>query len=151
MLYLAALKDIPRELFESADIDGATWLQKTIFVIVPLVRHATLIAVAIGVVLSVKVFDLVFLMAGGYYKSEVLSTLIWRLAFTRYRMGDASAVSIMQFFFVVLLLVPHICYDALKSCYFHKNFATESSCCFWSNRRLSILLIKSLLLQQENF
>ena len=44
VLYLAALKDIPRELFENADIEGATKIQVIRFVVIPLVRHASLIA-----------------------------------------------------------------------------------------------------------
>lgn len=114
VLYLAALKDIPRELIETADIDGATWGQKLRHVVIPLVQHATLIGVSIGIVLSVRVFDLVFLMAGGYYKNEVLSTLIWKLAFNRYRVGTASAVSIIQFVIVVVILVPYISMNIKK-------------------------------------
>jgi ABC-type sugar transport system permease subunit len=114
VLYLAALKDIPKELFETAEIDGASWYQKIAYIVIPLVRHATLIAISIGVVLSVKVFDLVFLMAGGYYKNEVLSTLIWTLAFDHFRMGTASAVSIIQFFIVIFILVPYIWYNVTR-------------------------------------
>ena len=66
VLYLAALKDIPRDLFENAEIEGASRIQVIRFVVIPLVRHATLIGISIGIVLSLKVFDLVFLMAGGY-------------------------------------------------------------------------------------
>lgn len=108
VLYVAALKEIPQELIETADIDGASWLQKLRHVTIPLVRHATLVAISIGIVLSVKVFDLVFLMAGGYYKDEVMSTLIWKLAFNRYRVGAASAVAIVQFALVLIILVPYI-------------------------------------------
>lgn len=108
VLYVAALKEIPKELIETADIDGASWLQKLRHVIIPLVKHATLVAISIGIVLSVKVFDLVFLMAGGYYKDEVMSTLIWKLAFNRYQVGSASAVAIVQFAIVLVILVPYI-------------------------------------------
>ena len=108
VLYVAALRDIPRELFETAEINGASRLQKIRYVVIPLVRHATLIAVSIGVVLSVKVFDLVFLMAGGYYKNEVMSILVWRMAFDQFRMGVASSVSIIQFVAVVILLIPYL-------------------------------------------
>jgi ABC-type sugar transport system permease subunit len=108
VLYLAALKDIPRDLFENAEIEGASRIQVTRFVVIPLVRHATLIGISIGIVLSLKVFDLVFLMAGGYYKNDVLSTLIWKLAFERYLVGPASAVAIIQFLIVCTLLVPYL-------------------------------------------
>lgn len=108
ILYLAALKDIPTDLFNAANLDGATWLQRLRYVVIPLVRHATMISISIGIVLSVKVFDLVFLMAGGYYKNDVLSTLVWRQAFSLYKLGSASAVSVVQFGIVVLILIPYL-------------------------------------------
>jgi ABC-type sugar transport system permease subunit len=114
VLYLAALKDIPKELFENADIEGATKTQVIRLVIIPLVRHASLVAIAIGIVLSLKVFDLVFLMAGGYYKNDVLSTLIWKLAFERYLVGPASAVAIIQFLIVGIILVPYLWINVTK-------------------------------------
>jgi ABC-type sugar transport system permease subunit len=108
VLYLAAIKDIPRELLEAAESDGATRFQKIRHIVIPLVGHATMIAASIGIVLSVKVFDLVYLMAGRYYKNDVLSTLVWRLAFDEYKVGQASAVSVIQFLIIVILVVPYV-------------------------------------------
>jgi ABC-type sugar transport system permease subunit len=107
-LYLAALKDIPAELYEAARVDGATNFQKIIHITIPMLRSATMIVVSLGFVLSVKVFDLVYLMAGGYYKNEVLSTLVWNFAFNRMRFGMASAVSVIQFIIVLIFVVPYI-------------------------------------------
>jgi raffinose/stachyose/melibiose transport system permease protein len=108
VLYLAAIKDIPRELLEAAESDGATNFQKIRHIVIPLVGHATMIAASIGIVLSVKVFDLVFLMSGRYYKNDVLGTLVWRLAFDEYKVGLASAISVIQFLIIVVLVIPYV-------------------------------------------
>jgi ABC-type sugar transport system permease subunit len=106
VLYTSAIKEIPAELFDAAAIDGASNWQKLRYIIVPMVNHATQICISIGLVLSVKIFDLVFLMSGGYYKDDVLSTLVWKL-FSQFKIGPSSAVSVIQFLFAFLLVVPY--------------------------------------------
>ncbi len=106
VLYLSAIKEIPEELFDAAAIDGATTMQEVRFIVLPMVNHATQICISIGLVLSVKIFDLVFLMSGGYYKDDVLSTLVWKL-FSQFKIGQSSAVSVIQFLFAFLLVVPY--------------------------------------------
>lgn len=106
VLYLSAIKEIPEELFDAASIDGATNFQKVRYIVIPMVNHATQICISIGLVLSVKIFDLVFLMSGGYYKDDVLSTLVWKL-FSQFKIGQASAVSVIQFLFAFILVVPY--------------------------------------------
>ena len=106
VLYIAAIKEIPEELFDAAAIDGASNTQKIVYIIIPMVRHATTVCISIGIVLSVKIFDLIFLMSGGYYKDDVLSTLVWKL-FSQLKIGSASAVSVIQFLFAFILVVPY--------------------------------------------
>lgn len=106
VLYISAIKEIPDELFDAAEIDGVSSFQKIRYIIIPMVRHATTVCISIGLVLSVKIFDLIFLMSGGYYKDDVLSTLVWKL-FSQLKIGSASAVSVIQFVFAFILVVPY--------------------------------------------
>ncbi len=106
VLYISAIKDIPSELFEAAEIDGAGSIRQIFYIIIPLVKHASQICIAMGIVLSVKIFDLVFLMSGGYHENNVLSTLVWNL-FSQFKIGSASAVSVVQFLFVIVIVVPY--------------------------------------------
>ena len=108
VIYLAAIQDIPKELLEAAELDGATRLQRLRHIVVPLVRHATIIVVALGAILSMKVFDLVYLMTGGYYKNDVIGTLIWRVAFEQFKLGKASAIAVIQFLVIAILVIPYV-------------------------------------------
>jgi ABC-type sugar transport system permease subunit len=111
ILYLAAIQDIPRNVLEAARLDGITWFRNITSIILPLVRHATIIVVSIGLILSVKVFDLIYIMSGGYYKNDVLATLVWRYAFDRHRVGRAAAVAVVQFAIIAAVVVPYVLYQ----------------------------------------
>jgi ABC-type sugar transport system permease subunit len=108
ILYLAAIQDIPQDLLEAADLDGASTFYKIIRIVIPFVQHATIVVVALGTILSMKVFDLVYLMTGGYYKNDVLGTYLWRLAFDHYQLGRASAVAVVQFLIVCIVVIPYL-------------------------------------------
>ncbi len=85
-----------------------TGLRRIRHIVIPLVGHATTVVVALGAILSMKVFDLVFLMTGGYYKNDVVGTLLWRYAFEQYEFGRASAVAVVQLLIVALIVVPYL-------------------------------------------
>lgn len=108
ILYLAAIQDIPQDLIETADLEGASTWCKIFNIIIPFVRHATVIVVALGTILAMKVFDLIYLMTGGYYKNDVMGTYLWRLAFGHYQMGRASAVAVIQFLMVSAIVIPYL-------------------------------------------
>lgn len=108
IIYLAAIQDIPQDLLEAAELDGTTEFQKVRYIIIPLVRHATIVVITLGTILSMKVFDLVYLMSGGYYKNDVMGTLIWRMAFEQYRVGRASATAGTQFLIIAAMVIPYI-------------------------------------------
>jgi multiple sugar transport system permease protein/raffinose/stachyose/melibiose transport system permease protein len=111
VIYLAAIQDIPADLLDAADLDGATPFQKVIYIIIPLVRHATTIVIALGAIMAMKVFDLVFLLTGGYYKNDVLGTLIWRIGFDQYHIGRASAVAVIDFLIIAAIVIPYIAWQ----------------------------------------
>ena len=50
VLYLAALQDIPRTLYEAADIDGATGVKKLVYITVPLLRNITAFLMVISII-----------------------------------------------------------------------------------------------------
>lgn len=108
IIYLAAIQDIPQDLIEAADLDGASTFYKVRHIVIPFIRHATTVVVALGTILSMKVFDLAYIMTGSYYKNDVLGTYIWRLAFDQYELGKASAVSVIEFLIITAVVIPYI-------------------------------------------
>ena len=65
IIYLAALLGVPSSLFEAADLDGATFLQKVWFIVLPLVKPTTLFLLVTGVIGSFQVFMNAYMMSGG--------------------------------------------------------------------------------------
>jgi multiple sugar transport system permease protein len=105
VLYLAGLQDIPREIYEAAAVDGATPWQQIRFITIPMLSRTTTLVVLLQIIASLKIFDQVYLMtAGGPGTStQVVLQLVTNTAFTDYRVGAASAASVLLF--VVILLV----------------------------------------------
>ena len=65
IIYLAALLGVPSSLFEAADLDGATFLQKVWFIVLPLVKPTTLFLLVTGVIGSFQVFMNAYMMTDG--------------------------------------------------------------------------------------
>ncbi|HCA84034.1 MAG TPA: sugar ABC transporter permease [Streptomyces sp.] len=65
MLYLAALQNIPKELYESADVDGASTARKFLSVTVPGVRPATTLVVIVATITGANLFTEPYLLTGG--------------------------------------------------------------------------------------
>ena len=103
VLYLAGLQDIPRELYEAAAIDGAGPWQQIRMITVPLLARTTTLVVVLQVIASLKVFDQMYIMTSGGPNFSTRSALqyIYDEGFTNFRVGYASALS-MLFFLVVL-------------------------------------------------
>ena len=105
ILYLAGLQDIPRELYEAAAVDGASQWQQIRSITIPLLSRTTTLVVLLQIIASLKIFDQVFLMTEGGpgLSTRVLLLLVTDMAFTDYRVGAASAASVLLF--VLILLV----------------------------------------------
>jgi len=108
-LYLAAIRDIPREIFEAARVDGATDVQVFRFVIVPNVGHATMIVVAMLVLFTLKVFDLVWVMTfgGPGISTEVLPFFMFVATFRQQFIGIGAAISVIILLLAIAVVVPY--------------------------------------------
>jgi multiple sugar transport system permease protein len=105
VLYLAGLQDIPRELYEAAAVDGASPWQQIRSITIPLLNRTTTLVILLQIVASMKIFDQVYLMTAGGpgISTQVLLGLVTTTAFTDYRVGAASAASVLLF--IVILLI----------------------------------------------
>ncbi len=107
VLYLAGLQDVPRELYEAAAVDGATPWQQIRSITIPLLRRTTTLVILLQIIASMKIFDQVYLMTGGGpgISTQVLLGLVTGTAFTDYRVGAASAASVLLFIVILLITV----------------------------------------------
>ena len=99
ILMLAGLQQIPDELEEAAAIDGANWWQTFRYVTVPLLGPTVRVSVFLGIIGSLQLFDLVWVMTGGgpVDASNTMATYFIDWAFRRSQFGYASAVSVIIF------------------------------------------------------
>jgi len=103
VLYLAGLQEIPHDLYEAASLDGAGPWQQIRGITIPLLARTTTLVAVLQVIASLKVFDQMYIMTSGGPNFATRSVLqyVYDEAFTNFRVGYASAVS-MLFFLVVL-------------------------------------------------
>jgi multiple sugar transport system permease protein len=109
LLLLAGLAQVPDELTEAAEVDGATWWERMSRVILPNMKAAIMVAVLFRALDAFRIFDNVFIMTNGAFGTEVLSLLAYRTSISRLEIGMGSAVSVLLFICVLL-----ICFIAIK-------------------------------------
>jgi multiple sugar transport system permease protein len=111
VVYLAALQDVPRELYEAAALDGATpWKQFT-NVTVPTVRATTLFLLVVNVIWSFQIFDVVYVMTNGGpgYDTSMLVTYAYDRGFgPSHLYGYGSTIGVVLFALTLLLTVVQL-------------------------------------------
>ncbi|MFQ6026308.1 MAG: carbohydrate ABC transporter permease [Dehalococcoidia bacterium] len=109
MVVLAAgLKGISSEVLEAARVDGAGEWQIFRRIIIPLL-WPTIVVVAITLMINaLKIFDLVFVMTGGRFGTDVIATRMWREMFISSNFGRASALAVLLLLAIVPVLVMNI-------------------------------------------
>ncbi len=97
--FLAAMQDIPKELLEAAEVDGAGRIQVFLNVTLPLLRPAIFLVVALGTIGAFQMFDQAKFMTNGGPLNSTLTPLlqIYNTAFTDNQFGYASAMSVVLF------------------------------------------------------
>jgi multiple sugar transport system permease protein len=110
LIFLAGLKGIPVELYESASIDGAGAIRKFVSITLPLMTPVILYDLIIGLSLGLQVFTPAYILTGGGERAAgpdnsllTFVFLIYRQAFQFGQMGYAAAVSVVLFITSVIL------------------------------------------------
>ncbi len=114
VIFLAGLTAIPRDLLEAAAVDGVPWRKQVQHVVLPLLRPATVVVIALSVINSLKGFDILYIMTAGgpFNSSDTLAMFMYNESFKKYRMGYGSAISVVLF--LITLTVIFIYFRQLK-------------------------------------
>lgn len=102
---LGALQSIPHELYEAADIDGASWYHKLKNITIPLIKPVMIPAITLGIVWTFNSLNIVWLVSNGGEPSDnthILVSFVYKAAFNLYRYGYAAALSIVIFFILLI-------------------------------------------------
>jgi ABC-type sugar transport system permease subunit len=105
ILVLAGLQTIPRDLYESAELDGASPMARFFRITLPLIRSTIFLCFIVGIINSFTVFDMVYVMTNGGpgHATEILITNIYKNAFTFNKIGFAAAMTVFMFVFLLIV------------------------------------------------
>ena len=111
IVYLAGLRAIPTSHFEAARVDGASTIRMYWRVIIPQLRTATVSALVVLTVFSLKAFDFLFSMYGGYQpgpSADILATRMVREAYANGNWAYGSAIAVILFIMALAIVTPYI-------------------------------------------
>lgn len=112
LIWLAALTNIPQELRDAALVDGANRLQSFFRVELPLLRPTAVFIAAISTINAFQGFTLQYTISPGrggpVDANTTMGLLIWKYGFQFYRMGDASAVSVVLFVMIMIVVAVQL-------------------------------------------
>ena len=109
-MFLAGLRSIPEELREAAHVDGASWLQTFRYIILPLLNPILLAAIIILGHISLKIFDLVFVMTfgGPGYATDMPGLHMFIATFRQNLYARGAAIATVLLLMVAVLIVPYL-------------------------------------------
>lgn len=105
IIYIAALLGIDNTYYEAAEIDGANFLQKVRYIVIPLVKPTTLFLLVTGIIGSFQVFMNAYMMTGGGpdNNTTMIGLLIYNNAFVHSKYGLACAQAIVLAIIIAIL------------------------------------------------
>jgi alpha-glucoside transport system permease protein len=104
----AAIKGIPTEQLEAAELDGTNGWQRFWNVTLPGIRGALVVVVTTISIATLKVFDIVRTMTGGNFETSVVANEMYTQAFRAIEPGRGSALALVLFVLVVPIVVYNI-------------------------------------------
>ncbi|MCJ7624018.1 MAG: sugar ABC transporter permease [Anaerolineaceae bacterium] len=110
VLFSSAIKGVPSELMEAARIDGANEFQVFFKIMLTSIAGTIIMVSTTIVIFTLKIFDVVFVMTGGQFKTQVIATQFYRELFINRNSGLGSAIAII----LLIAVVPVIIYNLVK-------------------------------------
>jgi alpha-glucoside transport system permease protein len=108
VLFSAALKGIPVDIIEAGRVDGANEVQIFFGIMIPQIQ-GTIIAVSTTILIfTLKIFDVVWVMTGGQFDTQVIATQFYREYFTAQNSGYGSAIAIVLLVTVIPVMIYNL-------------------------------------------
>lgn len=110
ILYIAAMIGVPKDLFEAAEVDGASRWHVITKILIPSVSSTSIYIAIINIIAVLKIFVVIQLLTGGgpNNASVTLMYYLYNNAFKYNQLGIASAVGVIMFLITLLLSVPQL-------------------------------------------
>ncbi len=110
VFFLAGMQNIDEQIYEAAEIDGATKLQRIIKITLPMLKNILSIVIIMQLILSFKVFTYVYVMTDGLPagQTHVIGTLLYRYAFRLSQFGYSSVLSIVMLIIAIIFAIIYL-------------------------------------------
>ena len=110
LILLAGLQAIPKELYEAAEIDGASKVQSFFFVTLPNLKYMFFIALVLDIIWECRLFGMVYSMTGGGpgYSSQVLSVLTYKHYFVFFNTSYAASIAVVLAVLMLIISIPYL-------------------------------------------
>lgn len=102
LLVLAGLQVIPDEVYEAAKLDGASAWKRFLFITLPLVKPALLVAILFRLLDALRMYDLPQIMTGGANGTSTLSVLVVQSTLSQLKPGYGGALSTLTFLLIFI-------------------------------------------------
>ena len=109
LMMTAGLQQLPQDVFESADIDGANWFHKIFRIALPMLKDVSFICLLLLLVWSVNEFALIWIMTSGGQNTMTVSLMIFN-QFQALNLNAASASAVVQLLITMLLASAYVAF-----------------------------------------
>jgi alpha-glucoside transport system permease protein len=108
VLFSAALKGIPEEILEAARVDGANEFQIFFKIMIPYIQGTIITVTTTIVIFTLKIFDVVWVMTGGQFGTDVIATQFYRQSFIARNAGYGSAIAVILLVAVIPVMIYNL-------------------------------------------
>jgi alpha-glucoside transport system permease protein len=108
VLFSAAIKGVPEEVLEAARVDGAKEGQVFFKIIIPQIMGTIITVTTTVVIFTLKIFDVVWVMTGGQFGTDVIATQFYRQSFIARNAGYGSAIAIVLLMAVIPVMIYNL-------------------------------------------
>ncbi|MGE5249757.1 MAG: carbohydrate ABC transporter permease [Bacteroidota bacterium] len=100
----ASLKAVPDEILEAARVDGATEWTTFWQIMVPIIMPTIIVVITTMVINVLKLFDLVYVMTGGNYETDVIANRMYTEMYKNFNVGRGTALAVI----LIVVIVPFV-------------------------------------------
>jgi len=108
VLFSAALKGIPEEIIEASRVDGASEVQIFFRIMIPQIQGTIITVTTTIIIFTLKIFDVVWVMTGGQFGTDVIATQFYRQSFIARNSGFGSAIAIVLLVAVIPVMIYNL-------------------------------------------
>ncbi len=104
----AAIKGVPAEILEAARVDGANEFQVFFSIMLPTIMPTVVVVTTSMSIIILKIFDVIYVMTGGYFDTEVIANRMFKLIVTN--TGQSTAIAVI----LIILTIPIMIFNVQR-------------------------------------